>query len=136
MANEDIRKAISEAKVKYWQVADALGMTDGGFSRKLRNELSTKEKERVFRAIKEAAAEEIEPETDNELVKRIRGLLIYAGADAVVWDEDMEQLGIKFADGSFVTQSMSHRTPLQCIQDIGRAIERSGITFYERSYNQ
>ncbi len=135
MANEDIRKAISEAKVKYWQVADALGMSDGGFSRKLRDELSTEDKERVFQAIKEAAAK-IEPKTDNELIKRIRGLLIYAGADAVVWDEEVEQLGIKFADGSFVTQSMSHRTPLQCIQDIGRAIERSGITFYERSYNQ
>ena len=72
---------------------------------------------------------------DNELIKRIKGLLIYAGADSVTWDEKMEVLGIKFPDGSFITQSMSHRTPLQCIQDVGRAIERSGITFYERSFN-
>lgn len=50
-ANRDIRNAASEAGFYLWEVAEALDMADGTFSRKLRNELSDSEKEAVFRAI-------------------------------------------------------------------------------------
>lgn len=50
-ANQDIRKCIKEAGVMYWQVAYALGMNDGNFSRKLRRELNQEEKRKIFEAI-------------------------------------------------------------------------------------
>lgn len=60
--NTDIREAIKQAGVRYWQVAECLGINDGNFSRKLRRELTADEKERVFRAIErlKAAADEKE----------------------------------------------------------------------------
>lgn len=51
MNNVDIRNEIERAGVRYWQVANALGMTDGTFSRKLRHELSEPEKARVLKVI-------------------------------------------------------------------------------------
>ena len=47
MNNKEIRAAISNAKLKYWQVAEALSMSDGAFSRKLRKEFSPEEKEQL-----------------------------------------------------------------------------------------
>lgn len=52
MRNKDIREAIAAAGVKYWQVAEAYGCTDGNFSRKLRKELPEEEKAKIFEAIK------------------------------------------------------------------------------------
>lgn len=57
MHNKDIRQAIEAAGVKYWQVAEKLGIYDGNFSRLLRKELSGADKNRVLQAIKDAAAE-------------------------------------------------------------------------------
>ena len=51
LANKDIRGKIEENNIRYWEVAAALGITDGNFSRKLRQELSDEEKENVFNAI-------------------------------------------------------------------------------------
>ena len=51
MCNHDIKKAASAAKVKLWQIADELGITDSTFSRKLRHELPTEEKEKIFAII-------------------------------------------------------------------------------------
>ena len=51
LANNDIRGKIEENNIRYWEVAAALGITDGNFSRKLRQELSDEEKEKVFHAI-------------------------------------------------------------------------------------
>lgn len=48
MANEDIRTAIKNSKIKYWQVANEYGINDGNFSRKLRKELPQDEKEKIF----------------------------------------------------------------------------------------
>ena len=45
--NVDVRNLIEQAGVKYWEVAEALRITDGNFSRKLRKELPTKEKELI-----------------------------------------------------------------------------------------
>lgn len=52
MFNRDIRKAIEQAGLKYWQVADAYGISDGNFSRKLRKELPEEEKKKIFEIIK------------------------------------------------------------------------------------
>ena len=38
-SNKDIREAAASAGVFLWQVAEAIGVTDGTFSRKLRREL-------------------------------------------------------------------------------------------------
>lgn len=51
MANEDIRESLKINNIKYWQVANEYGITDGNFSRKLRKELSSEEKKKVFNII-------------------------------------------------------------------------------------
>ena len=56
MNNLDIRNAISQAKVKYWEVAKHYGLSDGNFSRKLRNELSEAEKQKIFDIISKLKA--------------------------------------------------------------------------------
>ena len=50
-ANKEIRRAMGAKGLKQYQVADALGMLDGNFSRKLRKELPEKEKERILTVI-------------------------------------------------------------------------------------
>ena len=47
MKNTDIRSEIKTAGLYLWQIADALGINDGNFSRKLRHELSDEEKART-----------------------------------------------------------------------------------------
>lgn len=59
-ANKEIRERITESGLCYWQVADALQITDGNFSRKLRHELPQEEKVRVLQIINSLAAEETE----------------------------------------------------------------------------
>lgn len=51
MANKDIRLAAGAKGLKLWQIADALGITDSYFSRKLRKELPPEEKEKIFTLI-------------------------------------------------------------------------------------
>ncbi len=51
MNNKDIRKSIKDVELKYWQVADKYGLSDGNFSRLLRRELSLEQKQKVFEAI-------------------------------------------------------------------------------------
>lgn len=53
MNNLDVRKAIERNNIKYWQIADKLGITDGNFSRLLRKELEKSDKEVIFNIIKE-----------------------------------------------------------------------------------
>ncbi len=50
-ANRDVRTAAAAAGICLWEIAEALGVTDSTFSRKLRRELPENEKEAVFRAI-------------------------------------------------------------------------------------
>lgn len=50
-ANNDIYVAAKSAGVKLWQIADALGMMDSNFSRKLRKELPADEKEKIRQII-------------------------------------------------------------------------------------
>lgn len=57
MQNQDIRRAAAGAGVKLWQVAEALGIADTTFCRRLRHELPPEEKERIFSAIRSLAGE-------------------------------------------------------------------------------
>ena len=51
MKNIDIRRAAAGSGVRLWQIADALGMTDGNFSRKRRKEFSQEEKQMILEII-------------------------------------------------------------------------------------
>lgn len=55
MANEDLRKALKEADVYYWQVADVYGLSDTNFSKLLRKELPKDKKARILRIVEELA---------------------------------------------------------------------------------
>lgn len=57
MKNQDIRRAAAGAGIKLWQIADALGIADCSFSRKLRKELTQDEKEKIFSIIRGLAKE-------------------------------------------------------------------------------
>ena len=57
MSNQDIRRTAAGAGVKLWQIANALGMADCSFSRKLRKELPQDEKEKIFSIIQQLAKE-------------------------------------------------------------------------------
>lgn len=55
--NADIREAAKSAGVCLWQIAERLGINDGNFSRKLRRELPTEERDKILGIIKELAEE-------------------------------------------------------------------------------
>lgn len=55
--NKDIRSAAKAAGVLHWEIADRLGIQDSAFSRKLRRELPTQERDRILGIINELAAE-------------------------------------------------------------------------------
>ena len=59
MKNKEIRERAKSSGVYLWQIANALGMNDGNFSRKLRNELPEEEKQRILWIIDELAREVI-----------------------------------------------------------------------------
>ena len=51
-ATSDIRQAAFSSGVYLWEIAEAMGVTDGTFSRKLRRELDEKEKKEILKIIK------------------------------------------------------------------------------------
>lgn len=51
MKNFDVKEAIENAKLYQWQIANALNISEFTLSRRLRNELTSKEKEKIFKAI-------------------------------------------------------------------------------------
>lgn len=57
MCNLDVRQAAASAGVRLWQIANAIGLNDGNFSRKLRKELPTEEKRKIFGIIERLAKE-------------------------------------------------------------------------------
>lgn len=57
MNNRDIRNAAGGYGIRLWQVAEAIGMNESAFSRKLRKELSRDDKERILAAIEKLAKE-------------------------------------------------------------------------------
>lgn len=56
-ANMDIRKYASDNHVMLWEIAEALGIADCNFSRKLRRELSNDDKARIYSIIDNVAAD-------------------------------------------------------------------------------
>ena len=57
MKNVEIRSAYMQAGIKQWQLAEALGISETHFSRKLRKELPQEEKEKVLAVIEKLAKE-------------------------------------------------------------------------------
>ncbi len=57
MANQDIRMEVKSAGLRFWQIADKLGINGGNFSRKLRHELSDTEKGYIRGIIAELSKE-------------------------------------------------------------------------------
>jgi len=53
MKNQDIRNLISKNNLKYWQVANKYGLSDGNFSRLLRYTLSDDVKAKLIEIINE-----------------------------------------------------------------------------------
>jgi hypothetical protein len=51
--NPEIRKAIKEASLLYWQVAERYGLSDGNFSRLLRQELPPESQQAILQIIQE-----------------------------------------------------------------------------------
>ncbi len=53
VANQDIRIRVAQSGLKLWQIAVKLGVTDSTFSRKLRQELPTETKNKIFDIIEQ-----------------------------------------------------------------------------------
>ena len=60
MFNKDIREHAKKCGVRLWQIASALGINDGNFSRKLRQELTHDEKLKILAIIDRLAQEKQE----------------------------------------------------------------------------
>lgn len=60
MKNNDIREAAKKAGIHLWQVAEACGVNDGNFSRKLRKELPQEEKRNILEIIDRLSKEKQE----------------------------------------------------------------------------
>ena len=60
MYNKEIRDAAKKAGVHLWQVAEACGINDGNFSRKLRRELPQEEKQMILEIIDRLSKEKQE----------------------------------------------------------------------------
>ena len=57
MANELIKSTAKENKIYLWQIAEALGITDSHFSKKLRKEFSETERNKIMNIISELKSE-------------------------------------------------------------------------------
>ena len=57
LANTDIRTTAKEKKVRFWEVAEYLKISEPTMTRKLRKELPDREKQEIFKIIDELAAE-------------------------------------------------------------------------------
>lgn len=58
MCNKDVREYAKKHNVKLWQIANALHINDGNFSRKLRVELTEDKKEEIRKIIDKLAEEQ------------------------------------------------------------------------------
>ena len=53
MSNKDVREYAEKHNVRLWQIANALHINDGNFSRKLRIELTEEKKAEIYKIIDE-----------------------------------------------------------------------------------
>ena len=61
MKNQDIRQEVKVAGLYLWQIAEAYGLADSNFSRKLRHELPEEEKTKIRAIIAQLSAKEVSP---------------------------------------------------------------------------
>ena len=57
MNNKEIRNAAGGHGLKLWEVAEAIGMNESAFSRKLRKELPAQERDKILQIIADLARE-------------------------------------------------------------------------------
>lgn len=57
MANEDIKAYAKISKVRLWEVAEALGITDAALSKKLRYDIRVEEKRKIMKLIDKLAVQ-------------------------------------------------------------------------------
>lgn len=57
MKNLEIRQAVAKNRLRFYEVADALGISEFTLSRKLRKELEDDEKKKILAAIDKLAKE-------------------------------------------------------------------------------
>ena len=62
MANEAIREKVKVTGVKYWEVAERIGVSDVTLCRQMRRELPEARQQLILRAIDELAGRKGEPE--------------------------------------------------------------------------
>lgn len=62
MFNQEIKSKAKQKGVKLWEIADAYGINDGNFSRKLRHELPEAEKTKILALIDEIAERRVNNE--------------------------------------------------------------------------
>ena len=55
MANQKIKDAAKSADVRLWEIAEAIGISDGAFSRKLRRELPGEEQHKILSIVADLA---------------------------------------------------------------------------------
>ena len=60
MYNKEVREHAVKCGIRLWQIANSLGINDGNFSRKLRQELPQEEKEKILKIIDRLAQEKQE----------------------------------------------------------------------------
>ncbi len=65
--NDTIKEYAKISGVKLWQVAEALGMQDSNFSKKLRHQLTPAEEQRICEIIDKIAAEQGKKEETNNV---------------------------------------------------------------------
>ena len=59
MSGNEVKKLITDAGLKFWQVAELWGCNDGNFSRRLRKPFNDKEVSRIKAIIAELVSERI-----------------------------------------------------------------------------
>lgn len=60
MANEEVRICAKDAGVRFWEIAERLGMNEFSFSRSMRHELPEAQRDKICEAICEIAREKKE----------------------------------------------------------------------------
>lgn len=58
MTNIDLRKAAKSAKVPFWKIAEAMGISETAMSRKMRHELTEQERQEILSVIAQLQAVE------------------------------------------------------------------------------
>lgn len=69
MENIEIRHEAEKNGLKLWEVAEALGITDSTFSRKLRRELPSEQRDHILRMIGKIAERKAEREAEYKASK-------------------------------------------------------------------